>query len=451
MAYSRFESFEQACREWLNSLLRALHFRGSIYRTCDEFWIRDTPDTMHRTCRERYVYEPKAVGEIFAVLREWHGVLTAFATEPAFAQYRGKYVGPQPALFPFTADAIAMGMLPVDDTYNTPVDSLQFDEKQFKDRMLAIQQFIDEPTIDFEYCTPLWNFNCQKSFELEEGVSIELLTDDVLRHSLQMGVILGDPPSGRTFGTRPHTKWGLYRRLKLPKIVRQTLPAPGDPPDRLSEICLNDANHFAEALALTKNGELRIGGTFQHAPRGWPVRFSGFTFGGWAERSLSHGTLTDSPVDISTGEGTAIRCAWENLGATNRAESVSLALRRLRFALQRRRPDDRILDLAIACEALFLPEDDDKRELNFKVALHAAHYLADGETERTEIFETVRQSYAARSIVAHGKDLSHWATSQGVNVDRMILRLIEIVRTSIYKRLGFAGEYIDWTGVVLGL
>ena len=82
---------------------------------------------------------------------------------------------------------------------------------------------------------------------------------------------------------------------------------------------------------------------------------------------------------------------------------LQLAIRRLTLAAARNDEKDRLLDLMIAAEALFLAGDG-QAELSFKLALRAALYLGDGSSVRRDIFKHFRRAYDLRSKIAHGED-----------------------------------------------
>jgi len=66
----------------------------------------------------------------------------------------------------------------------------------------------------------------------------------------------------------------------------------------------------------------------------------------------------------------------------------------------RARAEDQILDLMIAAEALFLPEE--SGELSYRLALRGAHFLGTELGSRTAVYQFLRNAYAVRSKIAHG-------------------------------------------------
>lgn len=63
-------------------------------------------------------------------------------------------------------------------------------------------------------------------------------------------------------------------------------------------------------------------------------------------------------------------------------------------------PSDQIIDLAIAFEALYLP---DRGESTFKLSARASWYLGNGKKHREELLAVFKQFYKFRSTVVHGE------------------------------------------------
>ena len=62
-------------------------------------------------------------------------------------------------------------------------------------------------------------------------------------------------------------------------------------------------------------------------------------------------------------------------------------------------PEDKIIDLAIAFETLYLP---DSGESTYKLAVRASWYLGDEKKDREELLAVFKEFYKFRSAVVHG-------------------------------------------------
>ncbi len=151
-----------------------------------------------------------------------------------------------------------------------------------------------------------------------------------------------------------------------------------------AQLCLEPADGWA--FGFERNLPPVIHGPFV---RRYPLAFDDF---GWlkARQPVQHKDLC-RVADV--------------MAALKRRPSLGLAGRRLSAAMLREEDDDRILDLLIGLEAVL--GDGDKSEMTHKLALRTAAVLADARaSDPTRIAADVKQLYAYRSAIAHGRDRS---------------------------------------------
>lgn len=96
-------------------------------------------------------------------------------------------------------------------------------------------------------------------------------------------------------------------------------------------------------------------------------------------------------------------------------------------SMQQKDAVGRLINLAIALEALFSPSD--KGELSYKISLYASLLISDDASERVENFRFLREMYGRRSALFHG--------TYDVNKDLLTTeeaeRLAGIIRLSILR------------------
>ena len=144
-------------------------------------------------------------------------------------------------------------------------------------------------------------------------------------------------------------------------------------------------------------------------------------------------TISESELD----EASALLA--RHIGETD-VKGFGVGLRRFRDAWDRHWPDspERLLDIAIALEALFLNDGDDK-ELRHRLALRVARFLEAPGPRRIHTFNAVRQLYDLRSKVAHGATLQNLT---GAAAERLAATMTEaptILRTAIRRMIEGAG------------
>jgi hypothetical protein len=86
------------------------------------------------------------------------------------------------------------------------------------------------------------------------------------------------------------------------------------------------------------------------------------------------------------------------------ASRFSFSIHRFNLAFDRRLIADRIVDLVIAGESLFLGDlnAQDRGELRFRFALRAAKFIKHAVYSEHDIFRVMRRAYDARSAIVHG-------------------------------------------------
>ena len=97
------------------------------------------------------------------------------------------------------------------------------------------------------------------------------------------------------------------------------------------------------------------------------------------------------------------------------------------MALDRPRPEDQVIDLSVALEALFM-NPDESNHIKRKVSVRGANYLEDSDQGIKELSEQVRGWYKDRCAIVHGGEPSH-------DLFGVVNGLASVVRGSLRKAL----------------
>ena len=185
---------------------------------------------------------------------------------------------------------------------------------------------------------------------------------------------------------------------------------------------------FCRALSLACNSPVQIA-------RDWWFLAEDEIF-----RPFSGGGMGYSPrlfgnsVKAGQSEIEEAKCLHENLANLN-----SKSQKKLQIAIDRwiksktyQIPEDKIIDLVIALEALYLP---DAGESTFKLAVRASWHLEEGRGKRAELFEVFKELYKCRSRVVHGGELKENVTiaEETIPISKFITRAQDLCRESIKK------------------
>lgn len=146
--------------------------------------------------------------------------------------------------------------------------------------------------------------------------------------------------------------------------------------------------------------------------------------------------------------------AYSAVRSLNTHKGLSLALRRVTQSAARNYPEDRILDLMIAVEALFLPGE--RLELGYKLSVRSAYYLAPKDPEqRRRIYEIMKAAYSVRGGVAHGAPIDDHVKLLGkdVPISDFLDEVEVLVRLALRKRILETAppqEKIEFDALVVG-
>ena len=156
---------------------------------------------------------------------------------------------------------------------------------------------------------------------------------------------------------------------------------------------------------------------------------------------------------LNTSDLSPLQDLWADLrrNAASRRRPPPIAFSRFASAFDRATLQDRLIDLMIAAEAIFLQEDgspEDRGELSFRLALRAAHFITDPARDKAAIFDEMKKAYALRSRLVHGA--THETTPSNVDPVADLLRrgLVQALEAS--RRGDTFGTSRYWKNLLLG-
>jgi hypothetical protein len=121
------------------------------------------------------------------------------------------------------------------------------------------------------------------------------------------------------------------------------------------------------------------------------------------------------------------------------AALFGFSIHRFNLAFDRGLLADRIVDLVIAAEALFLGELDEqyRGELRFRFALRAAKFIEHPSYSEHDVFHVMRQAYDARSAIVHGGSPKNTRLpdNQSADLPTFIDAVEDLVRLGLRKAL----------------
>ena len=211
-------------------------------------------------------------------------------------------------------------------------------------------------------------------------------------------------------------------------------------------------NLFCQALSLACNSAVQISGT------GWLLPEEKFfhPHNGGVSLSRSPGPFEER-ANVGKNKIDEAKCLYRrliNLAASDK-EKLQIPFDRWIQSRTRRNPLDKIIDLGIAFEALYLSNISEPIELAFRLRLHAAWHQGESEEDRKELMKDLREIYRWRSAVVHNGELPKKRTGRNTTrpyttdeVDKFIKDTQELCRQSIIKIIK-DGQFPDWDSLIL--
>ena len=270
---------------------------------------------------------------------------------------------------------------------------------------------------------------------LNNELVLDRLTEDEVTRCCQVGVLR--PQSWRFPLINAEVAVGIRRTMFLPKLI-WTDDEPREQPDTADEgsfgsrpLLRDDlfVDDVLSALRLYKHTQVRTAG---HAS---------WTDSPWLKASTSYRVLRQWPYggkyELSEGEVPQFLELWHLL--EEGAARFGFSIHRFNLAFDRGLLVDRIVDLVIAAESLFLGDLDVqyRGELRFRFALRAAKFIEDPSYSEHDVFRVMRRAYDARSAIVHGgspKD-TRLPDNQSAKLPTFIDAIEELVRLGLRKGL----------------
>jgi hypothetical protein len=249
---------------------------------------------------------------------------------------------------------------------------------------------------------------------IEDGLEIDLLTDDEIEACADLGVLQPFPPGMPVFKAADCV--GARVTVPMPALssppgteldlVKQVTDATANPrrfgersPFRFGEL----ADDVLFVLRLARPDFIASGGVVCMR-----TNLLGRATSWQRRRDTRH--LAPSEYALDDATAATVRDLWskmQQMGATKKTKLPPIAARRFNAAIDRISLEDSIVDHVIAAEALLLKDagsPEDRTELGYRLSLRAAVFLEDVGRERRPTFKLMKSAYDLRSGIAHGAE-----------------------------------------------
>lgn len=322
-------------------------------------------------------------------------------------------------------------------------------EQCFDEKVEILEQFFISPTVEYIKTTPLYGTTLQGKFSLSDNISIEpLRTDsvlDLLNDGLELPRMFGSTYMD-TVACNDFPRAAIITHFSLPKeaVGDDELQRNSDSLMQQLDRVSSDQDMVVDLLMLILGNPIR--------PLGSVMKSRGYMEG---TRSIQKNEINNAwalkKKEFVEDDQTRLNELWPIFDGNNKKpfHFLVIAVRRFSQAMTRSSLDDKLIDLMICAEAIFLRVD--KNELRNQLAYKAALLLGKNSVHQKEIFKFFKDAYDIRSQVVHGSKSFMQNDNDTEKLNSIITKLAEHLQNAILKMLNLAlshnssNELIDWT------
>lgn len=301
-------------------------------------------------------------------------------------------------------------------------NSYEFDPERFEQEYLLFEETFYCDVLLCEAIAPLQGLQLEVPVvSLSHGTEISRLEEEEMKPY-------------RARGSHWDDRWCAVRvRYQLPKIIGDKDDEdrfPNIQKERAIEEQANDRiEEVVNALRLMGKCDVYHSGIIHQTSKWLPIQHHSV-----ANRVLGTGFITYSFGDR---DAQLLKLLWEKLDSPIVREELDVAIRRFGDSCVRHRNEDKLIDLMIAAESLFL-RGTKEGEKSFRLALRAAQFFGEGGASK-EIYDRMRLAYYYRSVLVHGGKPSSDRKLKKLDLMKFAGEVGDDIQAAIFKALNLLG------------
>lgn len=302
-------------------------------------------------------------------------------------------------------------------------------EELFVEQVERLESFFQSSTIKYFRVVPLWGVISTSELSISELISLVPISNEGVSELLDIGLILNFYNSSY-IGRVP--RLAIVTKLSIDKVVTDGTRT--DDNERYAEI-LNpvrrDETTIIDLLTLLLDVVMK--------PLGSVTKSNSCMYGTRQYEKndiINSWGLVDKVIEEEDKE--KFSKIWQLLNGSgeNTRHNLLIAVRRFSLAMTRLSLEDKLIDLMICAEALFL--QDGNSELTYKLSHRAALFLGENQNQQKVIFKFFKDVYAMRSKVVHGTKSYSQTPKDADLLSSTTVKLAEHLRKAILKMLDMA-------------
>ena len=351
--------------------------------------------------------------------------------DPVVGPQLDRMVGTNLSASSLEADGILLSLI-----HGMLEGNLAYTDERFEREWRELADFLGADRIAVKMVAPLPHLVLPAfPLRLSDELVLDRLTDDEVTRCCQVSVLRPDSPRFPLIIAEDAV--GVRRTMFLPKLIR-TIGEAREPREVRDEGSFGRRSPGQDALVVDDVlSALRLFKKTQ-------IRAAGYA--AWTDSPLVNtGTLSrvlgqwpyGGQFALSEGEVPQFLELWRLL--EEGGARFGFSIRRFSLAFDRGLAFDRIVDLVISAESLFLGDHgvQDRGELRFRFALRAAKFIEHPVYGERDVYRVMRRAYDVRSTIVHGgsPEDTRLPDDQHAKVPAFIDSIEEIVRLGLRKGL----------------
>lgn len=377
---------------------------------------------------------------------EYQACETAATANPTIASHLGALVGDPTGMSILTLDQILHNIFSLSVL---PTPPIRIDEQRFETAYNLIEAHLFEDTYTSIHVAPIYGVKeAPPRLKLADHLSIEELSEDVINRLIGVGII---SPTGfaRAAILNPPTHAIVFRESSAKLVIKQSdfkeYSAKPKKPRNDSEPLIERA---LASLRLFRSGQVGVLGriTYSECPLSGVMSYT-------APRPPQRHYQNE--YELRQQDEGLLSQLHHNLSrrGVQRSAGLQMAIRRFGYAMDRTRPEDKLVDLMIGGESLFLSDiGGDHSELSYRLSMRAAKFIKGSALSERDLYKLFKAAYQGRSKIVHGStpvemelpDRTKVSIEGFVNVFQEHVR--DAIRTAIDltpSRQAFDGKWDD--------
>jgi hypothetical protein len=274
--------------------------------------------------------------------------------------------------------------------------------------------------------------------ELSPGILVDYMDSDEVIAALKQNILYYG--ESLTFIEPPLC---LRFRARVPKRLSDDFHDSSDDAINTEGIL----ERFYQAWRLMSSQRLEHAGYLSYAHLGPPRHING------EGRTLDHKVHRE----IVLNDSRRFQTFWEAVASPPVQKRLGIAIRRFSTSIEREEVGDRLVDLLVGSETLFLSDVDERTELSYRLSMRAA--ASSSVPDRTKSFRFFKAAYKVRSRLVHGEQpqVKDMWLPDGSRTDDLVAftdaveDALRDALAGVVLQLHGGGSMPDWDAAVLGV